>query len=98
MSAMLSGDRYVIDCAVDAFLMDSAGRLFVGKENILKINRVSRSPVIDLYFKVEINVRKLPAGKMIAKIVRHDKIKNQSVSAVQRINVKPGSKKGLDNI
>jgi hypothetical protein len=51
VNTMISGDRYVIDCAVDAFLMDSTGRLLIGKENIVKINRVSRSPVMDLYFK-----------------------------------------------
>ncbi len=98
VSTMLSEGRYVIDCTVDAFLIDSMGRPLIGKENIVRINRVSRSPLMDLYFKIEINAGKLPAGKMIAKIVLHDKIKNQSVSAVQRINVERGSKKGLDNI
>jgi hypothetical protein len=85
-------------CAVDAFLMDSTHRLLIGKENIVKINRVSRSPVMDLYFKIEINARKLPAGKIMAKIVLRDKIKNQSISAVQRISVQRRSKKDLDNI
>jgi hypothetical protein len=98
VSTMLSGERYVIDCAVDAFLMDSSGRTLLGKENMLKINRVSRSPVMDLFFKVEINFQKLPTRKMIAKIVLHDKIKNQSVTVTQRINLESGSKKGLDNI
>jgi hypothetical protein len=98
VSTMLSGERYVIDCAVDAFLMDSSGRTLLGKENMLKINRVSRSPVMDLFFKVEINFRKLPARKMIAKIVLHDKIKNQSVTVIRKINMETGSKKGLDNI
>jgi hypothetical protein len=98
VSTMLSGERYVIDCAVDAFLMDSSGRTLLGRENMLKINRVSRSPVMDLFFKVEINFHKLPARKMIAKIVLHDKIKNQSVTVTQRINLEGGSKKGLDNI
>jgi hypothetical protein len=98
VSTMLSGERYVIDCAVDAFLMDSSGRTLLGKENMLKINRVSRSPVMDLFFKVEINFRKLPARKLIAKIVLHDKIKNQSVTVTQRINLESGSKKGQDSI
>ncbi len=98
VSTMVSGERYVIDCAVDAFLMDSSGRTLLGKENMLKINRVSRSPVMDLFFKVEINFQKLPARKMVAKIVLHDKIKNQSVTVTQRINLESGSKKGLDNI
>jgi hypothetical protein len=98
VSTMISGERYVIDCAVDAFLMDASGRTLLGKENMLKINRVSRSPVMDLFFKVEINFQKLPARKLIAKIVLHDKIKNQSVTVTQKINLESGSKKGLDNI
>jgi len=98
VSTMLSGERYVIDCAVDAFLMDSSGRPLLGKENMLKINRVSRSPVMDLFFKVEINFQKLPARKLIAKIVLHDKIKNQSVTVTQKINLEGGSKKGQDSI
>jgi hypothetical protein len=98
VSTMLSGERYVIDCAVDAFLMDSSGRTLLGKENMLKINRVSRSPVMDLFFKVEINFQKLPAKKLIAKIVLHDKIKNQSVTVTQKINLEGGSKKGQDSI
>jgi hypothetical protein len=98
VSTMISGERYVIDCAVDAFLMDSSGRTLLGKENMLKINRVSRSPVMDLFFKVEISFQKLPARKMIAKIVLHDKIKNQSVTVTQKINLEGGSKKGQDSI
>jgi hypothetical protein len=34
----------------------------------------------------------------MAKIVLRDKIKNQSISAVRRINVQRRSKKDLDNI
>jgi hypothetical protein len=98
VSTMLSGERYVIDCAVDAFLMDSSGKPLLGKENMLKINRVSRSPVMDIFFKVEINFQKLPARKLIAKIVLHDKIKNQSVTVTQKINLEGGSKKGQDSI
>lgn len=98
VSTMISGERYVIDCAVDAFLMDSSGKPLLGKENMLKINRVSRSPEMDLFFKVEINFQKLPAKKLIARIVLHDKIKNQSVTVTQKINLEGGSKKGQDSI
>ena len=78
--------------------MDSAGKTLLGKESIVKISRVSRSPVIDLFFKVEINFKTLPARKLFVKIVLHDKIKNQSVTATHRINVEAGANKPLDKI
>jgi hypothetical protein len=53
---------------------------------------------MDLFFKVDINFQKLPARKLIAKIVLHDKIKNQSVTVTQKINLEGGSKKGQDSI
>ena len=98
VSTMISGDRYVIDCTVDAFLMNQSGRVLLGRPNMFRIDRVSRSPVMDLYFKIEINARKLPVGKMMVKIVLHDKIKNQSVTTVHRMTVNRGSKKELGNI
>lgn len=98
VSTLLSGDRYIIDGTVGAVLMDSAGKTLLGKESIVKISRVSRSPVIDLFSKVEINFKTLPARKLFVKIVLHDKIKNQSVTATHRINVEAGANKPLDKI
>jgi hypothetical protein len=80
------------------YFLDSRGKPLLGKQNVVKIYRVPPSPVMGLYFKIEINVQKLEARTLIAKIVLHDKIKNQSVTATQRINVESGSKKGLGDI
>ncbi len=95
---MVSADRYIVDCSVDAFLMDSGNKLVLGRQNVVKINRVSRSPIIDLFFKIEINAQKLGNRNIIVKVVLHDKIKNQSVSAFHKINLEGGAKKTLDRI
>jgi hypothetical protein len=94
----VSGDRYVTDCMVDAVLLVPTGKPLLAKENVVKVSRTSRSPVLDLYFKIEINVQKLAAKTLIAKIVLHDKIKNQSVTATQRMAVEGGSKIGGGDI
>jgi hypothetical protein len=93
VSTLRSQDRYIVDCAVDFLLMDSSGKVLGGKENALKINRISRSPVMDLYFKVEMRLRKLADRSVFIKTVLHDKIKNETVSVINRINVDPGVKK-----
>jgi hypothetical protein len=98
VSTLVSEGRYVIDCTVDAILMDLTGKPLLGKQNVVKMSRTSRSPVMDLYFKIEINLQKLPARQVIAKIMLHDKVKNQSVTSTQRISVEGGSKKGLGDI
>ncbi|MBI5570834.1 MAG: hypothetical protein HY914_12890 [Desulfomonile tiedjei] len=98
VSTLLSGDRYVIDCTVDFLLMDLSGKVLLGKDSVLKINRVSRSPILDLYFKVEMNLKKPLNHSLLMKIVLHDKIKNQSVSATHRINVGAGTVKPPDKI
>jgi hypothetical protein len=74
------------------------GKPLLGRENVVKINRVSRSPMMDLYFKIEVNAQKMAAKTFIVKIVLHDKIKNQSITATRRINVEGAVKKGLGNI
>lgn len=98
VSTMISEGRFIVDCSVDTLLMDSAGKLLLGKENVVKINRVSRSPVIDLFFKIELNLKKMATRKVIVKIVLHDKIKNQSVSVTRRISVEGRAKEMLDKI
>ncbi len=98
VSTMVSADRYIVDCSVDAFLMDSGNKLVLGRQNVVKINRVSRSPIIDLFFKIEINAQKLGNRNIIVKVVLHDKIKNQSVSSFHKINLEGGAKKTLDKI
>jgi hypothetical protein len=93
VSTLLSGDRYVIDCTVDVLLVDSTGKALLGKQNVVKINRVSRSPQLDIFFRIEINVQKLAMKNVMVKIVLHDKIKNQSVSTTQKIGLEGGPKK-----
>jgi len=83
---MVSEGRYVVDCSVDAFLTDSAGKVALARQSV------------DLYFKIELNLQKLVGRTVFVKIVFHDKIKNQSVSAVQKVNVEGGNKKVLDGI
>jgi hypothetical protein len=98
VSTLISGDRYVIDCAVDVFLTDLTGKLLLGKQGIVKLNRVGRSPILDLYFPIQIDLQKLPVRQVIAKIVLHDKIKNQSVSVGRKVEVHATPKKQPDKI
>lgn len=98
VSTLKSGDRYVIDCAVDCILMDTRGRVLAGKQNALKIHSVSRSPIIDIYFKFEIALKKSLDASVLLKTVLHDKIKNSSVAAIKKINVQGPHKTNLDGI
>jgi len=73
--------------------------LLARNENVRKINKVSRSPVLDLYFTLELNIPKtLKQKSFIVKIVFNDRIKNKSVSTSQRVQLNSISKKGEENI
>jgi len=98
VSTLVSGDRYIIDCTVDLFIFDSSGKSLGGKENILRINRVSRSAILDLYYKVEMNINKPMKGDVFVKTVLRDKIKNQTVSATYKISPQSGAKKLPDGV
>ncbi len=98
VSTLVTGDRYIIDLSLDLFLYDTGGKLIVGKETVLRINRISRSPILDLYYKVEINLRKPGAQLGVLKTVLHDKIKNGSVATTYKLNVESGGKKPLEPI
>jgi hypothetical protein len=78
--------------------MDTKGRVLAGKQNALKIHSVSRSPIIDIYFKFEIALKKSPDTSVLLKTVLHDKIKNASVAAIKKINVQGPHKTNLDGI
>jgi hypothetical protein len=94
-----SEGRFIIDCAVDLFILDTSGKLLARNENVRKINKVSRSPVLDLYFTLELNIPKTVKQKsFIVKIVFNDRIKNKSVSTSQRVQLNSISKKGEENI
>ena len=97
-STMVTQDRYIVDCSVDLVLADAAGKVLGGKKGILSINRISRSPILDLFYKIQINARKPLKQGFIIRTVLHDKIKNQSVGASFKVNVHPGGKSVLDQI
>lgn len=87
VNTLVSGDRYIIDCTIDVFVTDATGKSVAGKESAFKINKVSRSPVMDLYFKLDINFSKPITRDIVVKIVIRDNLKNESASISQRINV-----------
>lgn len=93
VSTLVSADRYVIDCTVDQFAYDASGKMIFGKSNIMKIYRVSRSPVLDLYFHIGVGMKKPVQGTLILKTVLRDNIKNQTATAVNRVNIQSGPKK-----
>jgi hypothetical protein len=97
-STLVSAGRYIVDLAVDLSIFNAAGKLIAGKENALKINRVSRSPIIDLYYKMEINLKRPLKQHIIVKTTLRDKIKNQSISASYKVNVHSAKDKMLDQI
>jgi len=97
-STLVSEGRYIVDLAVDLSIFDAAGKLIGGKENVLKINRVSRSPVIDLYYKMDINLKKPLKQHIVVRTTLHDRIKNQSVSASYKVNVHSAADRMLDQI
>lgn len=97
-STMVTKDRYIIDCSVDLFLFNEAGKPVAGKKGILKIKRISRSPVLDLYYKIRIDLKKPLKGDIVIKTVLHDHIKNASASASYRINIKSDKKKSLEGV
>lgn len=97
---VLKGDgRYIIDCSVDLFILDPSGKVIAGNENIRKINKISRSPILDFYLTVELNLAKtLKQKAFIVKMVLNDRIKNKSVSTSQRIQLGPVPKKNGGSI
>ena len=98
VSTMVSGDRYVIDCTVDLVATDSTGKVVFGQNGILKINRVSRSPILDLFFNVKLALKKPPKETLTLATVFHDKIKNQSITIKYKLNFKSGDKAKLEGI
>ena len=71
-STLQSADRYIVDCTIDLQILDIHGKPLLSSENASKINRISRSPILDLYFKIELNLKmeKKPAT-MLVRIVLH---------------------------
>lgn len=98
-STLQSADRYIVDCALDIQILDINGKALLSSEGVSKINRISRSPILDLYFKVELNLKmeKKPEIMMV-RIVLHDKIKNQSASANIKIKMEGGKTRKEEQI
>lgn len=97
VSTLVFGERFIIDCSVDVFLYDFSGKLLAGKENSLKMNRVSRSPILDLYFKVDLNLKKPTPKGIVVKTVLRDNIKNQSATSASKVNLESkGKSKEID--
>jgi hypothetical protein len=91
VSILRSGGRYIIDCKVDIAALSVTGKVLAVKKN-LSISKVTKSPPLDLYFKVNWNFRKAPKKGIILKTVLHDRIKNASASATFRLKSKKGGK------
>ncbi len=89
VSVMRSKNRYVIDCKIDIAAISSTGKVLAVKKN-LSISRVTKSPPIDIYFKVNWNFKKAPKKGIILKTVLRDRIKNASASVTLRLNTKKG--------
>ncbi|MBM4328017.1 MAG: hypothetical protein FJ118_12745 [Deltaproteobacteria bacterium] len=98
VSTLITGDRYVIDLTVSLFILDTAGKVVGGKENMLKISRVSHSPVLDLFYKMDLKAREPLSQDLIVRTVLRDNIKNETVSATYRLNVRSKGQKLLDRI
>ncbi len=98
VSTLVSEGRFIVDLAVDVFLLDGSGKVIGGKQNMLKINRISRSPILDLYYKLEMGVKVPLKREILMKTVLHDRIKNQSTSITYKVNMEPNSAKPLQPI
>ena len=98
VSTLVTSDRYIIDLTVDLVAFDGSGKAVSGKKGILKIKRISRSPIMDLFFRINLNLKKPRKKDLIIKTVLHDNIKNQSTAATYRINVQPKNKKSPDKV
>ncbi len=98
VSTLLSNDRYIVDCGVSFGIVDSAGKGLIGAKN-LKFNKVSRSPILDLHYKIELDPKKLASGQLFFKMTLNDKIKNQSASITTKFSLQSArQKKPLDRI
>jgi|GEM_PF-1285077 len=98
VSTLISEGRFIVDLAVDVFLLDGSGKVIGGKQNMLKINKISRSPILDLYYKLEMKMKKPLKRDFLMKTVLHDRIKNQSTSMTYKINMEPKDAKPLQPI
>ncbi|MDQ7783840.1 MAG: hypothetical protein RDU20_13235 [Desulfomonilaceae bacterium] len=88
VSTLVSGDRYVIDCTVQIAILDAAGTPAAGKIKTLKLHKVARSPLLDLFFMLPVNFNKPPQDVFSLRVVLSDNIKNESAGITFRIDPK----------
>jgi hypothetical protein len=92
----VTSDRYVIDLTLDLAVYDDNGKLIRERAGILKMKRVSRAPVLDLFFSPRINLKGALGRTLVIKTKLKDNIKNATASRTYRINVRSAAKKTAD--
>jgi hypothetical protein len=92
----VTSDRYVIDLTLDLAVYDDKGKLIRERAGILKLKRISRVPVLDLFFSPRINLRGALSRTLVIKTKLKDNIKNATATGTYRINVRSGAKKTAD--
>ena len=91
-----ASDRYVIDLTLDLAVYDDKGKLIRKRPGILTMKRISRVPVLDLFFSPRINLRGALTRTLVIKTKLKDNIKNATATGTYRINVRSGAKKTAD--
>ncbi len=97
VSTLISEDRYVIDCRLDLLVVDSRGKVLARKKN-LNVGKISRSPMMDLFFRLGLTLKKKLRRSIRIKVMLHDKTKGESAAANLRINVKPRNGRVLKDV
>jgi hypothetical protein len=92
----VTSDRYFIDLTLDLAVYDDKGKLIRERAGILKLKRISRVPVLDLFFSPRINLRGALSRTLVIKTKLKDNIKNATATGTYRINVRSGAKKTAD--
>ncbi len=93
MGAMVTGDLWITNCSLEINLIDATGKAL---RHVQTINKMSKSPLLDLYFPVNLKFAggKLPKGKLLIKVILNDKIKNQTAAKDLTINIEPKTPTG----
>jgi hypothetical protein len=82
---MISSDRYVIDCLVEITVIGGGGKVL--HEAKQKLNFVTRTPKLDVYYAIGVQLKKPLEKSMTIKTVLHDNIKNESASTAITLNI-----------
>jgi hypothetical protein len=85
---MAGSDRFVIDCVVDIAVVGNGGKVLYEKKG--KLNYVSRSPILDVFYAVGIQLKKPLEKTVTIKMILHDNIKNERASTALTLTLNPG--------